>query len=334
MSVMETSGKHTTSSKLEETLVSTFPRICQGCSQLTNKQIFLTDPAFEIKTLKQFVREGNESYLFSKMALEESYEGEMYLILSLKQAITISGLLLCFEDDVVRENAHKGEIDADGRDAFKEFANQVCGLLDNELRAKLPKPIHLKLLSTTLINGESAENELGEELLNEESLILTAKIRIIGFDDDLFMLSVSKIIGEEFFGEIIEDERKQFKGTLLAVDNSNADLRIIRKLLSSEYKIITTNNANDVLSALQKTKIDLLLLNDTVGGVDGISLCARIKRNAICDEIPIVICSSSPTQENVIRAVRAGARDFIVKPHTRQKLSEKIKKYMMEKHTY
>jgi len=322
-------NKKTSSSKLEETLVSTFPRICTDCGKLTNKQFFLTNPALQSTTLNSFIKNVNTSYVMAKLAIEEFYEGELYLIFAIKEAITIGNLLLTLEDAAIRENASKGVFDGDCVDAFKEFTNQVCGMLDNELRPKLPKPIHLKLTSTVLINTENANTALTEEVLNEECLILTVTMRILGFDDGQFILSVSKLIGEEFFSEVIEENNKRFKGTILAVDDSNTDLRIIRKLLSSEYKVLVTDNPNNALSMLQKERIDLVLMDIYMNGVDGITLCERIKRNAMSNAIPIIMCSSSPTQDNVIKAIRAGAVDFLVKPFTRQKLIEKINKHLI-----
>ncbi|MFN3531898.1 MAG: PleD family two-component system response regulator [Candidatus Brocadia sp.] len=323
-----------TPSKLEETLVSTFPRICTDCGKLTNKQFFLTNHVLQSTTLNSFLRKISTSYVIAKLAIEEFYEGEMYLIFAIKEAITIGSLLLTLEDAVIRENANKGVFDGDCTDAFKEFTNQVCGMLDNELRPKLPKPIHLKLTNTFVINKENMNTVLSEEVLNEECLILTATMRILGFDDGQFILSVSKLVGEEFFCEVIEENNKQFKGTILVVDDSNTDLRIIRKLLSSEYKVLVTDNPNNALSLLQKNRIDLVLMDIYMNGVDGITLCERIKRNAMSNTIPIIMCSSYPTQENVIHAIRAGAVDFLVKPFARQKLIEKINKHLVNNNIF
>lgn len=326
---MEKLSNKKTSSKLEETLVSTFPRICTDCGKLTNKQFFLTNPMLQSTTLKSFIKKTNTSHIMAKLAIEEFYEGEMYLIFAIKEAITIGSLLLALEDAAIRDNANKGLFDSDCADAFKEFTNQVCGMLDNELRPKLPKPIHLKLTNTVHINKENASTVISEEVLNEECLILTATMRILGFDDGQFILSVSKLIGEEFFCEVIEENNRQFKGTILAIDDSNTDLRIIRKLLSSEYRVLVTDNPNSALSMLQKDHVDLVLMDIYMNGVDGITLCERIKRNAMSNTIPIIMCSSSPTQENVIKAIRAGAVDFLVKPFIRQKLIEKINKHIV-----
>ena len=159
-------------------------------------------------------------------------------------------------------------------------------------------------------------------------MILTATFRILGFDDDQFILSLSKLVGEEFFAEVIDESDKQTKATILAVDDSNTDLRIIRKLLSSEYRVMVTDHPGSALSMIQKNRIDLVLMDIYMNGVDGITLCERIKRNSMSNNIPIIICSSSPTRDNVINAIRAGAVDFIAKPFTRQKLIEKIDKHL------
>lgn len=324
-----TSTKNKSSSKLEETLVSTFPRICTDCSTLTNKQFSLTNPALQSTTLNSFTKDNNANYVMAKMAIEELYEGEMYLIFTLKEAITIGNILLTLDDAAIRESVSKGVLDGDCADAFKEFANQVCGMLDNELRLKLPKPFHLKLMNTVSINKENANIVFSDDVLNEECLVLTATMRILGFDDGQFILSVSKLVGEEFFCEVIEDNNKQFKGTILAVDDSKTDIRTTKKLLSGEYKVFFADNPTNVLSMLQKYRIDLVLIEIYMNGNDGIALCARIKRNAMSHGIPIIMCSSSPTQNNVINAIRAGATDFIVKPFTREKLIEKINKHLI-----
>ena len=322
------SSKKISSSKLEETLVSTFPRICTDCGMLTHKQFFLTNPILHSTTLDSFLKNAVPNHVIAKFAIEEFYDGEIYFILTAKDAITIGSLVLTLEDAVIRENASKGILEGDCLDAFKEFTNQLCGMLDNELRPKLPKPIHLKLTSTTLINKENIKTVLSEETLNEECLTLTATMRILGFDDAQFVLSISKLIGEEFFSEVIEEADKDFKGTILAVDDSNTDLRIIRKLLGNEYRVMVTSNPNDALSLLRKNHIDLVLMDIYMPVMDGLTLCERIKRNAMSSNIPIIMCSSSPTQDNVRHAVRSGAVDFLVKPFTRKKLIEKISKHL------
>ncbi|MBI5678559.1 MAG: response regulator [Planctomycetes bacterium] len=322
------SSKKISSSKLEETLVSTFPRICTDCGKLMNKQFFLTNPVLQSTTLNSFLKNATSNNVIARFAIEEFYDGEIYFILTVKEAITIGSLVLTLDDAAVRENANKGILDGDCLDAFKEFTNQICGMLDNELRPKLPKPIHLKLTSTTVINKENINTVLSEEILNEECLTLTATMRVLGFDDAQFILSISKLIGEEFFSEVIEEKDKDFKGTILAVDDSNTDLRIIRKLLGSEYKVMVTSNPNDALSLLQKNHVDLVLMDIYMPIMDGLTLCERVKRNAMSRNIPIIMCSSSPTQDNVIHAVRSGAVDFLVKPFTRQKIIEKINKHL------
>src|SRR3989304_10237936 len=177
MTTMENnSSKNISSSKLEETLVSTFPRICTDCGKITNKQFFLTNPILHSTTLDSFLKNATSNNVIARFAIEEFYDGEIYFILSVREAITIGSLVLTLDDAAVRENANKGTLDGDCLDAFKEFTNQLCGMLDNELRPKVPKPIHLKLTSTTLINKENINTVLSEETLNEEFLTLTATI--------------------------------------------------------------------------------------------------------------------------------------------------------------
>ena len=124
-------AKKISSSKLEETLVSTFPRICTDCGKLMNKQFFLTNPILQSTTLDSFLKNAASSSVIARFAVEEFYEGEIYFILTVEEAITIGSLVLTLDDAAVRENAKKGILDGDCLDAFKEFTNQICGMLDN-----------------------------------------------------------------------------------------------------------------------------------------------------------------------------------------------------------
>jgi DNA-binding NtrC family response regulator len=69
--------------------------------------------------------------------------------------------------------------------------------------------------------------------------------------------------------------------------------------------------AEDAFSALKSEEFDVVLTDLQMSGMDGIDLCDRIVKNW---SIPVVVMTAFGSMETAVRALRAGAYDFITKP--------------------
>lgn len=76
----------------------------------------------------------------------------------------------------------------------------------------------------------------------------------------------------------------------------------------------------------RKTKPDLVLLDITMPVMDGLQALKEIL--AADPNAKVIMCSAMGNQENVVEAIRSGAKDFILKPPTPQKLLEVVGKYV------
>ncbi|MCK4641617.1 MAG: response regulator, partial [Candidatus Marinimicrobia bacterium] len=74
--------------------------------------------------------------------------------------------------------------------------------------------------------------------------------------------------------------------------------------------------ASDGIEALAKIKldIDLVLMDVNMPKMDGYEVVKRIRSEAEYRDLPIIMVTSMATQEDRLRAVQAGANDFIAKP--------------------
>jgi DNA-binding NtrC family response regulator len=119
------------------------------------------------------------------------------------------------------------------------------------------------------------------------------------------------------------------KGSILIVDDNKSILSTLEILLSSEFQTVTTlNNPSQIPSELKKRDYNLVILdmNFSAGintGNEGIYWLGRIKESN--PEIPVVMITAYGDIDTAVKALKAGASDFVLKPWDNDKLLATIK---------
>jgi len=123
------------------------------------------------------------------------------------------------------------------------------------------------------------------------------------------------------------------KGNILIVDDNKSILSTLEILLSPEFVEVTAiSNPNQILSGLKKNDYNTVLLdmNFTAGvntGNEGIYWLGKIKE--AYPEISVVMITAYGDIDTAVRALKAGASDFIIKPWDNEKLLATIKLAIM-----
>jgi len=112
---------------------------------------------------------------------------------------------------------------------------------------------------------------------------------------------------------------------VFAVDDDPMILDIIQAILEPDCQIKLFSSAEDCLAQLQSETPDLFLLDISLPGLDGYSLCRQIKDDSSLRKIPVIFVSSHDTIEERIKGYDAGGEDFIVKPFEPEELLRKLK---------
>jgi putative two-component system response regulator len=104
------------------------------------------------------------------------------------------------------------------------------------------------------------------------------------------------------------------KPCILIVDDDLRNREMMQALLESQGYVVET--ANDGLEALAKLKlgIDLVLLDIMMPGMDGFEVTRRIRQDQVHGLVPVMMVTSLYEKEDRLRAVKAGANDYISKP--------------------
>lgn len=127
-------------------------------------------------------------------------------------------------------------------------------------------------------------------------------------------------------------EASQKKNAVLIVEDDVFLAGILgRKLQEKNFKIYQAPSAEQARSALEVNLIDLICLDISLPGVDGLAFLKELKGHAQFKDIPVLIISNLGQQEEIERGIQAGAADYVIKANTSpaeiaQKVKELIKK--------
>ena len=107
---------------------------------------------------------------------------------------------------------------------------------------------------------------------------------------------------------------------ILVVDDADEILQLFKQLLNQlGYQDITlVLDGKNALTQLNQTRFDLVFLDIELPDMDGTSILDNIQINN--PELPVVMCSSHNTVENVKLTWDMGAKGFLAKPISPHKL--------------
>lgn len=112
------------------------------------------------------------------------------------------------------------------------------------------------------------------------------------------------------------------KPKILCVDDEEVNLALLEALLTPRgYEVIKSESGGAALRNIEEQAVDLVLLDVMMPGMDGIEVCKRIKGNDRYRNIPVVMITALASKQDRIKAIEAGAEDFIPNLSTPRKLS-------------
>jgi len=116
---------------------------------------------------------------------------------------------------------------------------------------------------------------------------------------------------------------------ILVVD----DELLIRDLLydfftGQGWDICVAEDGVNALEILNKRKIDLLLTDIRMPGMDGMELTSEVKQNF--PDLPVVLMTAFPSVNTAVEALRKKVADYVIKPFNINQLYKTLKAKLQE----
>ena len=116
---------------------------------------------------------------------------------------------------------------------------------------------------------------------------------------------------------------------LLVVEDVAVLRRAMRKMLESlGYGVVEAADGQEGVSQAKKLKPDLILMDIMLPVMDGVAATRQLKASPETQDIPIVMVTAKGDRSVVLEALKAGAKDFIVKPWTHETIKDKLYKIL------
>ncbi len=101
---------------------------------------------------------------------------------------------------------------------------------------------------------------------------------------------------------------------ILIVDDQESNIILLEQLLCEAgfIRVTSTMNPKEVCVLHRKNRYDLILLDLQMHGMDGFQVMEGLKTNETDGYLPVLVITAQPGHK--LRALQAGARDFVSKP--------------------
>ncbi len=126
--------------------------------------------------------------------------------------------------------------------------------------------------------------------------------------------------------------RRRSSGSILVVDDLEANLSLLDEILTSQgYDVLKARDGEEAIEIVRRDDPDLVLSDVRMPRCDGFDLCRAMKSEATTRLTPVVLMTASAESEDRIRALDAGANDFITKPIDQPELKARMRSLMQIK---
>lgn len=116
---------------------------------------------------------------------------------------------------------------------------------------------------------------------------------------------------------------------ILYIEDNFQNKRLVRKILNSRgYEVLEAEDGLTGVEMAGKELPDLILMDISLPGIDGVEATQRIKAKDATKAIPIIALTANAMRGDRERFIAAGCDDYLPKPISTADLLNMIKKHL------
>ena len=120
--------------------------------------------------------------------------------------------------------------------------------------------------------------------------------------------------------------------TILVVDDNREIVFSVSELLRYEnYRVVQAYNGMEALEVLEREKVDLILLDVMMPGLNGLSALMKLRERW---KIPVIILSAKTEESDKVSGLMMGADDYISKPFQAAELIARVRAQLRRYHVW
>lgn len=120
--------------------------------------------------------------------------------------------------------------------------------------------------------------------------------------------------------------------TILVIDDDRLIIMSLELILRRKgYRFVQTSNSEQVLSLIEKEKVDLVILDFYLSDGNGIDILKAIRKKDEFSNIPVFMLTSEESPDIIEACLDSGATDFIIKPIIPKVLLARIRSSLLNR---
>lgn len=117
--------------------------------------------------------------------------------------------------------------------------------------------------------------------------------------------------------------------TILCVDDSPTDLRMLQDAVSGTgHVIVTATDGEAALESVRRQKPDLVLLDIILPNMNGYQVCRQLKTTPETKDIKVILISSKSQQTDKFWGKKQGADEYVTKPYQQGALLNLVRRQL------
>jgi len=116
------------------------------------------------------------------------------------------------------------------------------------------------------------------------------------------------------------------KAVILIIEDDADIQELLSHTMSREgWKLLQVKTGEDGLKLLKSKKVNCILLDIMLPGMDGLKVLKKIKEIEQCKAVPVIMATARGEEADIITGLELGADDYIVKPYSPKILIARIR---------